>query len=207
VILFLADLALFLAATTAIALAFARPLYWPLALFLFGAMLADWIRRGLAAGPLAAPGPYTGLTRSAFHVEQALLLAWPFGLAALAWIIFGRRSPRLAARLYLVTAVALAAAYPHVRGPRLRLCYLAIEIATLLAAAAAVAVWAWRRERPRLEHGVVLCLLGVGAAKLKPVWGGDLFTSWARSWPMHAALYAGITLLHVGALWPSSSSR
>ena len=203
-----ADLALLFAAATAIAVALRVPAHRPVAVFLGVVSVADGIRRGLA-GELAAPGPYTGATRALFHLEQALYLLWPFGLAALAGAVFAQRRPWMLAGAYVTAVAALALSYPTVRLELLGRVYLAAELGALVVCLAAATTWAWQRERPGLAHVVALMLIAVDVAKVAAgPWRGSVFATWDRAWPMHAILYLAIGAAQGGGIaWSSSATR
>lgn len=201
-VLFVADLALLLAAAMAIVVARRWPRHWPIAAYLGALVLADWARRGLAVGPLSGAGPYTGLARAAFHVEEALYLIGPFGLAALAVAVLAQRVPWGVAGAYVAAVAALALGYPGVRGEMLRRCYVGAELGAVVVALAAAAAWARRRERVDLTSLVLFFVFVVDVAKLLGgPFRGDLFTSWVLAWPMHAVLYGVIAGVQGGAWW------
>lgn len=206
----LAELALLLAAATAIVVARRVPAHRPVAIFLGAVVVADLVRRGLAAGPLPDMGPHTGATRLLFHIDQALYLLWPFGLAGLAGAVLAeRRRPWVLASVYLATVVVLALGYPTVRRELLGQAYLCIELVALLICLEAAAAPGWRRGRPGLTTVVTLALIVVDVATVA---GGPfarpLFAHWYRAWPMHAVLYVAIGLMQGGGIaWNSRATR
>ena len=195
----LADLALLAAAATAIALAVRRPAYTPVAVYLGGLALGDAVRRYMAEGVLAVPGPYEGSTRAAFHLEEALFVGSLFGFAALAAVVFHSAIPgRAIGVAYVVAVAALVASYPDLRGRPLARVYLADELGALAVSAAAVVQWGWRLERPRLEHGAVLAVVGVEIAKVAGgPWRVELGAGWWRAWPMHAVVYGSLAVVQM----------
>lgn len=70
------------------------PFWRPIALLLTANTFADLAGFALRQGYLAElPRPYTGLARVAFHLEQALFLAYHWGVAAVAVVVLARRLP------------------------------------------------------------------------------------------------------------------
>lgn len=197
-----------LAAVLAVALAWRRPSYRPTAGFLLGALVASLVRLAMRPWLGAAPVPYVGAARLGFHLDSALFLAWPLGIAALArWTFAGRRPwPVLAAWALAVAALVLG--YPGIRGDLLRKVLLGIELGSLAVAVAAFVAFVWRREKPRLEHGAALFVLGLEVATLAGPWLAGLFDGWRAALVSYSVLYAILAVLQGGFLWsrPSPSS-
>jgi hypothetical protein len=207
-----AEVLLALVALSAIAVGWVREDYRPVAIFLSFGCSADWMRRALALGPLAAPGPYAGAARAAFHLEQALFLAWPAGLCALmVWLFLGRR-PRLVALVALAYACVVGACvlgYPALRGPLLRRAYLGADIVALCVCTGATIDWVRLLapgERVRLPQASAAYLFGMEVVVLFGAFFGDLFTTWDRAQLAHVLFYPALLLLQGGALWTSRSS-
>ena len=199
-----------LAAVLAVAVAWRRPSYRPTAGFLFGALVASLVRLALRWARVGAPVPYVGAARLGFHLDSALFLAWPLGIAALArWTFAGRRPwPVLAAWALAVAALVLG--YPTIRGDLLRKVLLGIELGSLAVAVAAFVAFFWRREWPRLEHLAALAVLGFEGATIVGPWLTGLFAveGWRGALLSYSVLYAVLSVLQGGSLWsrPSSSS-
>lgn len=182
----------------------------PIALLLTLGLVSDVIRRQLyihAIGPgyvVAAGGPLTGAARVAFHVEQALFLAWPAGLTAAALTIFLRRRPWLVAVVWSLAVAALAVSYPGTRGDVLRRAYLALELATIAVSSGAVIQWGWSRQWPTLAQDILMALIGAEIAVVWGPWRHDLFGGWSAGQIMYAVTYLVIAFLQGGVLWRQS---
>lgn len=213
--LFLADLALLLAALTAVALARVRPRHWPVAIYLGGLFLADLVRRGLASTVLSQPGPYVGAERAAFHAEQALYLAAPAALAAVAITVLHQvEAPAASRRVHLgLVAVAgfwlcnvavVVLGYPEIRADHLGRVYLGAEIASLIVVSGSAITWARRRDPLELTALAVYILAAVEVAKVAAgPFAGDVFGRWPLAWPMHLVCYGALSVVHGGGLWLS----
>jgi hypothetical protein len=162
----------------------------PLAVFLAATLAADGLRELLRAEVLStASRPFTGWARAAFHVEQALFLAWSFGLAALAAAVFldpCRRLPGFGRRAFAVTAaawalvcLALASRYPELRGQQLLDAYGRATLACLIAAAIHAAAGAFLGPPlDRARRAALWLLVGDAAAVLGPYAGAPLNHWW-----------------------------
>ena len=190
----------------------ARPAHHAIALFLSATVIADATRRALALFILAPAraeldaAPYAGLVRVAFHADQALFLAWPAGLAALALSLLARRSVRPIVIAYAAVAASLAFAYPAVRGPLLARCYAAAELLALAVVASAGLAWWRRRERPTITEGSVLVIacveLGAVIAYRAPFGLG-----WSVAQVFAIIAYGALIIVHLGESWTSSRPR
>lgn len=128
----------------------------------------------------AAPRPFAGAARVAYHVETALVLGWPAALAAASWAVFARRAPRWIGAAWAVALAALVIAYPLPRGwtaPTLH----ALELGGVAAAAVPIAR-AWRSASLSSRAGVAVGLLVAVelAVSLLGAWGhgAGVFTRW-----------------------------
>ena len=167
-----------------------RPQHRPVAAYLAAAACADLARWALH--PLfAAPGPYAGALRAAFHLDEALYLVSPVGLACAAVAVMGGwRVGNVIGASVLAWVVAVVE-YPVLRGAVLvRWGYPGAEAASVLVTAAAAVAW-WRRGRqwPGLSEIVVVTY---AAAALSIVVAGpyaqaDPVAAW---WCGYAALLA-----------------
>lgn len=199
--------ALLLAACACLAIELARESrsYAPLRTGLLVLALIDAALAALRWTFLAG-GPYFGLYRVAFHLQEALVLATfaTIPLVAASPSVDGRRWRLLRGTVVLGAVVALAwlvLGYPTVRslpvvdrGAWLCACYLAVDVAALLAAC--LALWWGRRSSPtpdaRTVRQVVACLV-VGDAVLLAVgaWRRGLFGA------PYAAHQAGLCALYL----------
>jgi hypothetical protein len=187
-----------------------RPEHQPIALLLTLGLLSDAARRLLHIFVLVPaharmdPGPLTGAARAAFHVEQALFLAWPAGLVAAALTIFLRRRPWLVAVAWSLAVAVLALSYPGTRGDVLRRAYLALELATIAVSSGAVIQWGWSRQWPTLAQDILMALIGAEIAVVWGPWRHDLFGGWSASQIMYSVTYFIIAVLQGGMLWKHS---
>ena len=111
----------------------------------------------------AAPRPFAGVVRVAYHLETAIVLGWPAVLTAAAWRVFAWRVQGPPAFLaigacWAVTAGGLAFRYPMPR-EWVALTLHGFEVAAVAFAAVAV-VRAWRRPWGT-AHASVLLLVAV----------------------------------------------
>ncbi|MFT3768925.1 MAG: hypothetical protein QM820_26080 [Minicystis sp.] len=180
-------------------------------------LISDVIRKAILVYVIrparAASGdvPFAGLTRVACDIDNALMLAYPAALAALAVWMFLRRRPWPVAMAYLLSVAALAVAYPASRGLPLARSYMAAELATVAVSFGAFIMWFWRRESPTLAHGVALLLGLTEIATMIPYQRSPF--SWlpiAQAWSIAQAsymtLYVVLIVIYGGALWGSGSS-
>jgi hypothetical protein len=192
--------ALLLAAVTAVALARRRVDYRPLALFLAGVVVAQFVRLALLVAVLqpatdAGRLPFSGWERAAFHLEQALFIAFPLGLTALAVRVLARWRAWPVAVVWLAAVAVLALGYPTIRRELLQSVYLAIELAALLVALVAAASW-WKssaRGGPP-DDAVLLCV----AVELGAVGGPYAAGLIDVTWPIAQGLYTGLFLILFG---------
>lgn len=189
-----------------------RPAHRPIALLLTLGLGSDVIRRQLyvhAIGPghvVAAGGPLTGAARVAFHVEQALFLAWPAGLVATALAIFLRRRPWLVAAAWTFAVEALVRSYPVTRGDVLRRAYLAAELLTIAISSGAVIQWGRSRQWPTPAQDILMVLIGAEIATVWGPWRHDLFGGWSANQIMYSVTYLVVALLQGVVLWKHSRS-
>lgn len=200
-----------LSAVLAILLARRRAEHRPVALFL-GAMVAIDLARlaRRAIFPLGdLPHPHAGLARLAFHVDEAGFIAWPFGLAALAIVVFGGRPrPWFVLAAYVATLAGLVALYPsaYVRAEGLQRVYLAAFLASFALYVATLARWGGLRAKPSSEHAVLLILGALDLARLL-AFRGSIFEHWAAyALPVNVVSFGLISAVQGGFLWTSSRS-
>lgn len=143
----------------------------PVAQLLTFALVAEGARAGLALVLQGEPKPYVGLARAVYHVEQAIVLAWPAAIAGVALALFVPPAPaaarpraRLVTPLRLVVGVlaialaAVASAYPWLRQERLGIAYAAWSWAAC-AVVLVLAVWSYRMVIWGPHHVSVLMLM------------------------------------------------
>jgi len=182
----------------------------PIAIFLSIAVGVNFVRWALGtyiiwpANPLA--GPLTGSARIAGHVEQALFIAWPAGIASLALWIFLRRRPWPVPIVWACIVMVLIMSYPGFRGAAVQSVYLAAELAGLMVALGSLLPWAWQRHAPQLHHIATGLLIGIDLGSLAVAWRGSVFFGkWPLAQAMYAVLYAALVMLQGGWLWISRS--
>lgn len=205
--------ALLSALTTALAwcVARGRPDHRPVAALLTVGLVSDLLRQALRmvvflpARERFAGAPYTGWTRVAADVDNALVLAYPAAIVAVASWVFLRRRPWPVAVGWAVAVAVLAIAYPVTRGAVLSRCYLGAELIAITVTLGAAAMWLWRREPPTLTHAVTL-LIGASEAATLVTFRKGLFTSWTLAQAGYITLYVILIGLHGGAVCGSSSS-
>jgi hypothetical protein len=203
-LLWVARIALVLAAVSAVVLARLRADHRIFATFFGWMVCANAIRAVLAANfdlvrPLGSP-PFVGVARVAFHVDQAIELSWSAGLAAVAILLFARRRwPAVLVCLLWVGAVAyLSTHYPAIRGDSLRRVYLGTELAALAVAGAAIITWTWRREPPTPARVCVLCVCLVDVVTLfAGAWRWGFWDHWNLQQAAFALLYSTLTIYQV----------
>lgn len=196
-----------LAALLAWRLAARRPDYRPVALLLTLGLGIDVARRALGLFVISparvtfGTAPFVGFARAAGHVDSALFLAWPAGLAALAIFVFSRRRSWAVLAIYVVAVVVLVIAYPLTRGDVLRRAYLAAELAALLIAVGTFLMWAIRGEAVTVPHLATMMILSIDLATLLGPWRGNVFTSWPAAQVMYTTLYAALAILQGVSSW------
>jgi hypothetical protein len=210
-LLWAASLALLFAALSAGVLARRRADHRPFAALLVWVALTDILRAALAAsfGLVRPPGlpPFTGASRVAFHVDEAIGLSGPTVLAIVAILLFSRRRwfALLPGLVWVGSVAYLATHYPEIRGEPLRRVYLAAELSGLVLAGASIIPWVWRKDAPTPARMcmIALCLVNGGLLFV----GSLRFGFWHRQDLEQASLtllYLTITAFQV-YLWRSTS--
>lgn len=155
----------------------------------------------LAASALLAPAatPYAGAARALFHASQALTLAWPAGVAALAWHLFTRLRPVSWVSVPWTACTALLALdYPALRGEALGDALRWLLVAWFVFGLASLLGARPDRFRPGRAHLVCLTLLaGVGSELAGPYLGAP-FAAW---WTAQATWTLTLTVAAVAASW------
>lgn len=194
-----------------------RPAHRPVASLLAFGLGADILRRALRLLVLAPAyaalhgAPATGWVRVAAHVDQALFLAWPAGLAAVTMWIYLARRPWPVVIGYVLTEAGLIASYPAVRGEMLRKAYLGFQLACLMVAVGSFLHWAvFRKNPPTVTHWLVALMMtaeivGVAAGP----WRLGFFARWDLAQVIYGMLYSMLVLIQLGWLWgiKNSSAR
>lgn len=176
----------------------------PVAIGLSAQALADLARDGLAAFYFAGrAGPFTGMTRVLFHVDEALYLVGPVALAWMAVQVFLGAGGGHVLGAALAAWVGLCVGYPEIwRGHALALAYvgahLLAHIALLLAALAWYLRWPGRWMS---ASGYILMLLAAGdAVVVVGPYAGDPFGSWSSSWLALFAVHLTAILMQLAML-------
>lgn len=204
------------ATASAWALARRRTEHRPVAWLLTCGLVTDLVRVAIQLGILA-PGyallggaPATGWLRLAFHIEQALFVAWPAALAAAAIALFLRRRPWPAVLAWAAMAGVLAAGYPTIRGALLQRAYLGAKLAGITVGFGALLTWALPRTRKlELSHACLALVIILDAGTLVVgAWRTDVFTAWPLDQIGYCVLYAVLIAMQGGGLWtlPSVST-
>ena len=188
----------------AIVLARRHKEYAPVAWLLGLGVVSDIVRPALSILVLGfgPPGglPYQGFERLCFHMEQAVFVAWPFGITALALHTLAGRRVWPIAVAYLVAVAGLALGYPTVRRELLQSVYLGVWLAALLVCLVAVYIW-WRTEKPTSppERAALMFFAIEFAAVLGSHAAGLIDKTWPISQGLYVGLYSVLAVLQV--LW------
>ena len=188
-----------------------RP-YLPVALLLTFALVSEAVREALRElvfipyYPKLAGAPAHGWLRVAAHLEQALFIAWAFGITALAVWAFAQRRPWAVLGAYLFTVAAVLLGYPVVRGRLLRQVYLGVEMATLCIAIGCLVLWARKRERWGLQHLVTGTIIVAEVVMLPGPFRGNIFQDWDRAWAVLLVEYLAIIVVQ-GVAWHGAFTR
>jgi hypothetical protein len=198
-----------LAAVVAVGVAFRRREHRPIAWLLALSSLADFTRWGLGHWLDTQPAPHTGIARVGHHVDQALYIAWPIGIAAACWRVYVGKTPYAHALAYVLVLAGLVVGYPWpLRGDVMRWGYTGIHAVALIASLVALIVWVKMRAAVQIEHRSALLILAAETAlftgPLFPI-SPDPFRRWALAQWSYAFLYLILTLVHWNTLWSSSS--
>lgn len=173
------------------------PQHRPVAVLFVAWFLADLARWAIVALIADAPTPYHGLARVLFHVDQALLLLWPFGAAALVLIVLAQRAPQIAMGAWAGALLVLVSGYPELRG-RIALgrVFTSVHVVEIVVELASVAVFLRRRQWPGSTQEIALLLVAsdLGLA-LGPYLFADPLRDWFTSrWPT-IFVYAAISVV------------
>jgi hypothetical protein len=199
----IARVALLIAIVGAVVLARRHAAYRLTATFLVWVGVAHVVRPLLQvfilAPARAAHGlPYVGAARPWYHLDQALFVSWPIGIAALAVHAFWRRRPWPVAVAYVAVVAGLALGYPTVRRELLASVYLGVTLAALAVSIGAGASWWPRRARSSPPEIVAfLLILFEIAALIGPYGAGIIDKTWPIAQGIYLVLFAAIAALEV----------
>jgi hypothetical protein len=176
----------------------------PIAIFLAGggltSMLASLVSTGIPPGGPSDPA-FTGSARVLFHLDEALFLLNPIGLAATSVYVFMRRRPYAALPVWLAALAYLILTYPTTVWEQLRQVYLLIQLAALFVCVVSVASWLRRREAPQLAHVALFLIIGIElVALLFGAWGRGLFTRYDLAQWAYCVLFLFLIVMQGGAL-------
>ena len=142
--------------------------------------------------------PYDGAARAWYHLDQALFVSWPIGIAALAVHAFWKRRPWPIAVAFVAVVVGLALGYPTVRRELLASVYLWVTLGSLAVSIGAAAAWWHRRARSEPPEIVAfLLILFEIAAVLGPHAAGLIDRTWPIAQGIYLVLFAAIAALEV----------
>jgi len=166
-------------------------------------LAADLLGLLLAQLLAGATTPYAGWRRAAFHASQAAFLAWPAGVAWLAWERLAdapsaARARWLLASCYPATLALLARSYPGLRGERLADAYRAVQVVCAVVGACALLADRPRGFRVGRAQLVALALLAGLGAELSGPYLTAPFTSW---WTAQVTWTLTLTAVAVAAAW------
>jgi hypothetical protein len=159
----------------------------PLAALLALAVLSDVAIKLMQVLALdGAPRPYAGAQRAWYHLETALVLAWPAGLALTAWRTMAGHAHGVAAQLTigvpLGCAVSLAAFYPF--GRWITAAVFLMSEALCVACTWIAVVLGWRGRWEREQHALVVLVAIETVVLVLGPFAHDLY----RDWPLLARL-------------------
>jgi hypothetical protein len=201
-------LAQVLTVALALLLARRRPHHRPFAVWASVVLVADLARQGImqACPWIIAAGPFAGARRAVAHLDQALWLTEPVGLAAVCWIVFLARRPTAPLLAGVALWCALAIGYPWpFRGAVLGYAYAAIQALSILACFATMAVWTRRRaEAPRPEHACASLATLLTCALFAGPYAPPLpapFADWSGAELIYLCIWAALAVVHAAALW------
>lgn len=187
-----------LAAGFAWALAARRAEHRPAAIALTALLASEVVQLAARAVYSAAPRPFAGSARVAFHVGQAAFLGYPAVIAGLCLVVLAKRPAWPAIAAWAASSAALAMAYPTVRGALLGRVYAVAEVVALVTCLLCA-------SRPRLgapSEAVALALVGIlGGEIIGGFLSGEPFASWTLPQAAHVVGYAVISLIQGRELW------
>lgn len=195
------------AATVALAFALARrrPEHRPVALWAGAALGSELVRLAILTWCpwIMVGGPHEGRRQAIFHLDQALFLVEPVGLAALSWVTLLRRRPWAPLAAGSVVLAALVLGYPApFRGAALGTAYAVVHAAACVATVASFAAWTRRRAHVRPWHAATLFAGALEAVLLAGPYAPPALAPWADwSESVILALWGGLFALHVASLW------
>lgn len=170
-------------------------------------LVLDPARAALGKGP-----PFEGALRALWHVDQALFLALPVGLAVVALRLFGAVTLPLA---HVIGAAGFAEAilvvgYPTLRGELLGMIYVAVNLTCQAVTWGAVARWliSERGNWPLPTQTALLLYAGADLALLlNPEAMNNIFGAWHLARGSYLALQVVSLAFHLAWLRGMSPSR
>lgn len=180
-------------------------------------LTSDVIRKAILvyilrpARVVSGDNPFNGAARIACDVDNALILAYPAALAALALWVFLRRRPWPVACVYVLAVSTLAAIYPVSRGVFLARSYIAAELGAVAVTFGSFVMWYWRRESPTLTRGVTLLLGLTELVSLIPYQRSPfawlpIAQAWSIAQAAYMTTYVVLIVVYGSVLWDSGSS-
>jgi hypothetical protein len=193
-------------------IAWRREEYRPIAWFLTYGLGSDVVRQ-LLRDLVLAPGyvtlggaPATGWLRVAFHVEQALFVGWPVGIAALSAWIFTRRRPWPLALAYAAVVAVLILGHPAIRQVPLSKVYLAVELAALCISLGCLILWLRSSETRGFQHFITGVLIVSELVMIAGPYSGSIYLNWDRAWAILLVEYLALITFQ-GTVWYRMFSR
>lgn len=147
------------------------------------------------------PLPYEGRERGLYHVTQALFMAWPAGVAALAVLVLMRRAP-VAVGVFLALEVAWVCwAYPDLRGDDLETVYRIWEATWIAVGLASIVSFARARRAPLPEHVCAIVLVGGEIVVLAGTFELGIFAHWPTAQAVYIVTFGAVAALLSRHLW------
>lgn len=176
-----------------------RALAWWIA-----AVLAEDVVRRLLWEPLTVPGPHSGALRVLFHLDQALYLIEPVGLAMVGWRVFGLRRLWIPLVAGAVVLACLVLGYPApFRGATLGRAYAFVHAASCAAVVLGFVAWSRRRLPMRPEIAATLFAGAISVVLFQGPYSWALPAPW-DDWSMADAIYlmlwGGLAAIHAVVL-------
>lgn len=189
-----------LAAVLSLPLARRVPGYRPVAAVL-SVVAVRAVLRGLlrlTVPALALPRVPASVPRLVLRLDQALYLAWPAAIVALALAV-------CLSRRYWPAVAAWGGALLTFAGLALRAevaveLYSFVEFAALAFAAGAIVQWSGRGKVPRLPQVALVLVVVCDGLALLVTRGGDAVRLWPSALACYAVLFASLSLVQMGAL-------
>lgn len=172
-----------------------RPLFPVITFALVNDLATRALEEVLLRAPEAAKHPFKGIYRALYHVHDAVQLAWPFAVAALALWTFLPTRRKLTMDVLLGAwaglAVGMVTVYP-MTGATIARMGIGVELAAV-AITAACAFWTWSRTCWGGIHTATMLLAGgeMVIAIVGP-YATDPFNSWEVARVIYFIEFAGL---------------